>query len=401
MADAEPEVALVELRVGQQVGNGVDRQHYQIAALALVEQVFAGVAGGEVDDHGRDDVVVRRAILVAATVGVVQHFLVAGDLVNPFGQGVPFAGRDDAGGNPAIGAGVRSEGDDQRGGGAHTGDILTQQHVRQRGMGVGVVGNQRLLQRHVDVLPLAVAEIPVVQRGKDGRGGVLRPWEVGLIVALPHRRAVWLAGNLHEPAGGQGDEVGGLVALPRPGLPERRDRGHNDARIYFAERLVSQAQRFHIAHRVALHHHVGIGHQPPEQFSPSFRLDVQGYGAFVGVVEQEVQAALWPLFVANKRASGAGLVPARRLHAHHVGAVVSQQLAAEHGLRAAQVEHPVRWEETAFFRRLEGHDAAAFLFWYATGRLSGTERLRDCRKQRKRRQVWRPAPDSRFRWLRA
>ena len=134
-------------------------------------------------------------------------------------------------------------------------------------MGVGVVGDQRLLQRHVDVLSLAAVEVTVVQGAEYGSRGVLCAGEVGLIVALPHWRAVGLAGDLHEPAGCEGDEVVGLVAFPRARLSKRSYRGHHDAWVDLTQGLVAKPDRLHVSDRKALHDHVGIGDQPTEQVS--------------------------------------------------------------------------------------------------------------------------------------
>ena len=90
MVNTEPEIAGIQLRVSQEIRDGVHRQDNQVAPLALVEQVLAGVASGKVDDQRGDDVVVRRPVLVAAPVGLVQDLLVACDLIDPLGQSVPL-----------------------------------------------------------------------------------------------------------------------------------------------------------------------------------------------------------------------------------------------------------------------------------------------------------------------
>ena len=113
MLDVVPEAGFGELRVGQQVGDLVDGEEDQVAALALMEQFLHREILGELQEQGGDDVDVLGAVLVAATVGFIQHLVVAGYLVDPFGEGVPLAGGDDAGGDPTVLAGVCAKGDDE------------------------------------------------------------------------------------------------------------------------------------------------------------------------------------------------------------------------------------------------------------------------------------------------
>ena len=145
MGDVVPESRCVQLGVGQQVGDFVDGQEDQVAPLAFVEEFLDGEVGGEFQEQGGDDVDVFGAVLVAAPVGFVEDGIVAGDFVDPGGQGVPFAGGDDAGGDPAVLAGIGAQGDDQGGVGADAGDIPTEFAPEQGGMGVGVVGDEGFL----------------------------------------------------------------------------------------------------------------------------------------------------------------------------------------------------------------------------------------------------------------
>ena len=348
VVQAKPEVAGGQLRVGQQVRDRVDRDDDQVAPLSFMEQVLAGEPRGEVDDEGSNDVVVRGAVLISALVGLVENLLVPGYFVDPLGQGVPLPGGDDTGGYPTVLAGVSAQRDYQRGSGPDSGHVLLHLHPGERRVGVGVIGDERFLQRHVDVLALAAVHVPVVKSAQNRSSGELGPGKVGLIVALPHRRAVGLAGDLHEAAGSQGDQVRRAVVLPRARLAERRDGRHHQPRVSGAEFIVAEAQRLEAPNRVAFHHHVGPRGQLLEQRPSPFVFQVQGYGALVGVVEEEVEAALGPGLIAGERSPGAAWVSRRRLHPDDVGPVVGQQLSAKYPLRAAQVQDPVRRQEGAF-----------------------------------------------------
>ena len=204
-------------------------------------------------------------------------------------------------------------------------------------MGVGVIGDKRFLQRHVDVLALAAVHVPVVKSAENRGSGELGARKVGLIVTLPHRRAVGVAGDLHEAARSQGDQVRRSVVLPRTRLAERRDGRHHQPRVSGAEFIVAEAQRLEAPNRVAFHYHVGPRGQLLEQRPATFVFQVQGDGALVGVVEEEVEAALGSGLIAGERSSGAARVSRRRLHPDDIGPVVGQQLAAKYPLSTAQV----------------------------------------------------------------
>ena len=76
----------------RRVGDFVDRQEDEVAALALVEEFLDGKIFSELQEQCGDDVDVLGAVLVAAAVGFVEDLVIAGNLVYPFGQRVPLAG---------------------------------------------------------------------------------------------------------------------------------------------------------------------------------------------------------------------------------------------------------------------------------------------------------------------
>ena len=82
---------------------------------------------------------------------------------------------------------------------------------------------------------------------------------------------------------------------------------------------------------------------------------VQGDGAFVGVIEEEVGAPVGAWLVSDERRPLPGGVSGGRLNLDHIRAVVGQQLAAEHALGTGQIEDAIGRQKNAFGRGLKGH----------------------------------------------
>ena len=111
---------------------------------------------------------------------------------------------------------------------------------------------------------------------------------------------------------------------------------------------------------------ISFGNQLFEKILTAGGLQVQRNRPFVGVVEQEIEAAFGMDLVTSKGSIAAAGIAGQRLYLHHVRPIVGQQFAAEHGFGPAQVQDSVRWEETALLGWLKGH------------RFSGTIRITLC-----------------------
>jgi hypothetical protein len=115
------------------------------------------------------------------------------------------------------------------------------------------------------------------------------------------------------------------VARVGPGLPERRDRRHDEASEAVRQIDRVEVERGQIARRARLEKDVGVGQQREQPVTTRRRREVDGDAALVAVAVREPQARAvgcerWPL---PRRCT------ARRLDSHHVGAQVAQHPSGE------------------------------------------------------------------------
>jgi hypothetical protein len=114
-----------------------------------------------------------------------------------------------------------------------------------------------------------------------------------------------------------------------PGRAEARDAAHDEARVALQQLRRREAERGEHARAEVLHQHVGAGDQPRQHLASLGPREIERERALAAVrTEEEVG-------VAGRRA-GAELAPARRLDAHHVCAVIGEQLRAERAREVAR-----------------------------------------------------------------
>ena len=194
--------------------------------------------------------------------------------------------------------------------------------------------------RHVDALALAGA-LALIERGRERE----RAGHAGAVVdrgrAELDRVHVLGAGHRHD-AGRRLDDVviGGLVAA-RAVLSERRERGIDQARIDFRQRLVAQPERLERAGAVVLHEHVGGLDQRFEDFAVALLLEVERHRALVGGLGQELGAhqLVVERLVGARAAALVGVV--RVLDLDHVGAEHAELIGRERPRQnVGRVDHP-------------------------------------------------------------
>ena len=134
--------------------------------------------------------------------------------------------------------------------------------------------------------------------------------------------------------------IGGLIAA-RALLSEGRERGVDQARIDFRQRLVAQAQRIERAGAVVLHEHVGGLDQGFQDFAVALLLEVERHRALVGGLGQELGAhqLVVERLVGARAAALVGVV--RVFNLDHVGAEHAELIGRERPRQnVGRVDHP-------------------------------------------------------------
>ena len=134
-------------------------------------------------------------------------------------------------------------------------------------------------------------------------------------------------------------QVRAAILAPRPSLPERRQRAHDQPRVQPLQVLVPQAEGRQVARHVGLQNDVRGRRKVTHDAATLLRLDVQRNAPLGGVVVPEVKAAIGVRRVLIERPNPALRRAAGRLHLDHVGAVVSHQLAAPLPYHVGQLQH--------------------------------------------------------------
>ena len=132
------------------------------------------------------------------------------------------------------------------------------------------------------------------------------PGVVAVLVALAHGGLVGFAGDLHVAAGGHDHEVVALVVGPFAGVAEGRYGGRDQAGVVGAEGVEADAEVVEVVAVETLDDYVGVGGKAAEQIASGSGFEVQSDGTLVGVVEQEVEAAVKVGVVVGKWAEGGG-----------------------------------------------------------------------------------------------
>ena len=220
----------------------------------------------------------------------------------------------------------------------------------------GLVGHHRDLrieQRNVDLLALAGA-FGMAQRGKDRDGGVHARGEVGHRHPDLERRTIGLAGHAHQPAHPLGEEIVAAARCIGAVLPETGDRAIDDPRVDRPDRGIIQPVFGQPANLEILHQHIGPRGQPPDQFGPLRRCQIDRRAALVAVGAKIIGALARIVRSVGKleerRTPAAGIVAAAGLlDLEHVGAEIGEDLGRPRtGQDPRKVQHLDPFEGTGF-----------------------------------------------------
>ncbi len=137
------------------------------------------------------------------------------------------------------------------------------------------------------------------------------------------------AGHRHDAGCRLDDVVISGLAAARTFLSKGRERGIDQARIDFRQRLVAQPKRVERAGAVVLHEHVGGLDQRFEDFAVALLLEVERHRALVGGLGQELRAhqLVVERLVGARAAALVGVV--RVLDLDHVGAEHAELIGRE------------------------------------------------------------------------
>ena len=149
-------------------------------------------------------------------------------------------------------------------------------------------------------------------------------------------RAVFLAGDAHQPAGRLRDHVERQALLERAAGAETLGLAVDDRRVDRADHVGPEAEPLDRAGGEVLAEDVGLLRHLLHQFDAARVLQIDRDRALVGVVLQEIIGVL------SRLAAGgaAGIAQLGVLHLHHIGAHPGERLGAgRSGLELRQVQH--------------------------------------------------------------
>ena len=198
--------------------------------------------------------------------------------------------------------------------------------------------------RNVLAFPGAVA---MEQRGED-RDRVLL---AGDVIRVPHlrrdrRQIVAVAGIgvvaavHHHAAEREMDEVGGLVALPRSAVAERRHPRDDERREVARELLASEAERVVQAAAGGVEQDVGAAKQAEQALASGGAVQVERDRAFRAVVVPEVQRSFRIRPVAVEGTDATRRTAAGRLDLHNVRAETGEEQPTVLADLVADLDHP-------------------------------------------------------------
>ncbi len=183
------------------------------------------------------------------------------------------------------------------------------------------------------------AHVPgIAAAGRNGR----RVRYIGIVVA----------GRRHFAARRHVQQITGEKVAPRPGLAERGQRAHNQARVLLAQGFVAEPERRQKARRQGFEDDIRRFRQPPEQRGAVGGFDIECDAAFGRVVVPERQAAVGVWNIVEKRPELAARRTAGRLDLDHVGAEIAEQFAAELTGFVRQFENTQAGQRTGQWRRV-------------------------------------------------
>ena len=309
-----------------------------VPALALVKDFLHRVAPGEFGDEEIQQFPVLDAPGGGALEEGVEHFLVAGFLVDPLGQGLPMRRPVDHQVDAAVRARIRARGHRGRQAGAHPArdDSVVQPLAHPRDVGDG---QGRFLERNVHVL--ALARPSGAEQGHHAGRGRERAGHEELLLARQGDRGIFgiprhVEGAAHRP----GHQVRGFPAGPGARLPEARDGGHHGGRVRGGQGWIADPQVLEFAGGQGFEHDVGAQGEFAQNRAALGAANVQGHAALARVQVEEMETAVRPGFVAQEGRDRPRLAAARWLHLDHVGAHVGQQFPAVRTAFVGDLENP-------------------------------------------------------------
>ena len=183
-----------------------------------------------------------------------------------------------------------------------------------------------------------------VERGEDRGAGVHAGEEIDDRHSDPHRaatrHAVGQAGHAHQPAHALDDVIVAGALGVRAVLPEAGDRGMDESRMRFAQRLGIEPELLEAADLEVLDNHVGFGSELAHEGRPFRSGEIDRGGLLAAIAAQEISGDAAVAFAVPGRAPVARIVPgARPFDLDDFGAEVAQQLGAPGSCQhAAEVE---------------------------------------------------------------
>ena len=215
---------------------------------------------------------------------------------------------------------------------------------------IGQHAGHAVQQRHVDMLA-PPALVALGQGGLDGDGAVEPGEDIGEGDAHFLRRAVWLAGQVHDPAHRLDDEV---IARPvgiGAGLAETGDRAIDQAWVEGGQAVIVQPVLGQSTALEILDHHIGIGDKAANGVATVFGAEIDHGGALAAITGVEIGRACFPVLTFDEgRSPFAGIIAVRAFDLEHIGAKIGQGLPGPgSGQNTGQFENA-----QAFERRLGG-----------------------------------------------
>ncbi len=159
------------------------------------------------------------------------------------------------------------------------------------------------------------------------------------IGAVDHRRAVRLAGHAHRPRGRLRHRLEAFVVAVRAIGPEPLDRGIDDARIEFLDRVVAEPEPLHDPGAEVLGDDIGLSDHAAGDFLPFVGLQIDDRAALVAVEQQEEKAV--DIRVIHVPQPARPVAERRPLDLDHIGPEPRQHLrTGRPGLIVREVDNP-------------------------------------------------------------
>ena len=357
--------AVADLRVGEDLVQGVDRAAGHVEAGQAVDPFGLGLLRGDLGQQGVEGLAVAHAVGVGGEARVGGEFGRLGEGAEALELPVVADRQDEV----AVGAGHDLVGHDVRVLVALAlGDLARGQVVEPL---VDQPGDLGVEQRQVDLLASA-GLVAVMQGGQDRGHGVHAAHDVGDADPDLVGLALDRAGQAHDPAQALGQVVVAGARRVGTGLAEAGDRAVDQARAVVLEVGVGEAVLGQAADLEVLHQDVAAGDQAARQGLAFGLRDIKGQGAFVAVRAEVVgglRGVLARLVLEEGRAPFAGVVAfARPLDLDDVAAQVAEQLGAGRAREdTGQVEDAEAGERCGHGAGIPGWLAAPGVPWAPRG----------------------------------